>query len=50
METETHRGSSLDAAMDDRERDIEERRRRRGNSDVNYGASEEQVPEIGWIP
>jgi hypothetical protein len=43
------RDVALDARAD-RELDIEERRQRRGETDVNYGASEEQVPEIGWIP
>jgi hypothetical protein len=41
---------SATSSRADRERDIEERRARRGETDVNYGASEEQVPEIGWIP
>lgn len=31
-------------------REHEERRVRRGETDVNYGASEEQVPAEGWIP
>jgi hypothetical protein len=30
-------------------REHEERRQRRGNSDVNYGAAEEQVPAEGWV-
>lgn len=42
---------------DDRAREYEERREYeaalrevRGETDVYHGASEEQVPEVGWIP
>jgi hypothetical protein len=34
---------------DDRAREHEERRARRRETDVNYGASEEQVPAEGWV-
>ncbi len=34
---------------DDLAREHEERRQRRGETDVNYGANEDQVPAEGWV-
>ncbi|WP_437310134.1 hypothetical protein [Sorangium sp. So ce388] len=35
--------------IDERAREHEERRQRRGETDVNYGAREDQVPAEGWV-
>ncbi|WP_438029140.1 hypothetical protein [Sorangium sp. So ce233] len=42
-------GTALDAPSTERAREHEERRARRGKTDVNYGATEEQVPAEGWV-
>lgn len=39
---------ALLASLEERERAEADERRR--NSDVNHGASEEQVPPRGWVP
>lgn len=37
------------ADRDERAREHEARREKRGETDVNYGAREDQVPAEGWV-
>lgn len=47
--SETQERAQLAPERDERAREHEERRQRRGETDVNYGAREDQVPAEGWV-